>query len=210
MTLVQALNGQRRVTTENLGGARGGWSELQCLPGLSRRVPPTNPRSRRRVSSFWAELTFLWSRSRTSVITRPKLRHPFQRSRIGYRTQAAALRLCDCCHSAVDTSPALLTSKQAGCDRRTQQSLVCHPPSPLLVLRKYTKRFTEDTRYLLHVLYFHPGCSVPHNVEMIEVSQAFGYAWLCWGSIVLVVQSIGTYGMYVQFRPSHVIYCRLY
>lgn len=41
-----------------------------------------SPRSRRRVSSFWAELTFLWSRSRISVIRRPKLRHPFQSSRI--------------------------------------------------------------------------------------------------------------------------------
>ncbi|KAK6217852.1 hypothetical protein LQW54_003140 [Pestalotiopsis sp. IQ-011] len=34
---------------------------------------------------------------------------------------------------------------------------------------------------------------------MIELSQAFGYAWLCWGSIVLVVQSIGTYGIFKNF-----------
>ncbi|KAH6658292.1 ceramide glucosyltransferase [Truncatella angustata] len=34
---------------------------------------------------------------------------------------------------------------------------------------------------------------------MIPASQAVGYAWLCWGSFVLFVQSVGTFGIFKNF-----------
>lgn len=36
-----------------------------------------------------------------------------------------------------------------------------------------------------------------HHVDMIPLSHAISYVWLGWGAIVLSVQSLGAFGMYV-------------